>query len=97
MLVFSFTTRPLYSRGKSPGYPFYKRLGVPQSQSGRCREEKISCPYRYSNPGRPAPTELQILMEILVTQFPYIVFALQSGTAEAECGSRKPSAEHYTN
>jgi hypothetical protein len=32
-----------------------------------------------------------------VTQFPYIVFAPQSGTAEVEWGGRKPPAEHYTD
>jgi hypothetical protein len=40
----------LHARGKSPRYP----LGGPQSCSGRCREEKISCPCRRSNHGRPA-------------------------------------------
>jgi hypothetical protein len=29
--VFSVTLRPLYSQGKSPGYPLDRRLGGPQS------------------------------------------------------------------
>jgi hypothetical protein len=33
--VVSFTPRPLYSQGKSPWYPFDRRLDGPQSRSGR--------------------------------------------------------------
>jgi hypothetical protein len=40
--VVSFTLRPLYPRGKSPWYPFDRRLGGPQSQSGLGFEEKNS-------------------------------------------------------
>jgi hypothetical protein len=40
--VVSFTPRPLYPQGKSPWYPLYKRLGGPQSRSGRSDEEKNS-------------------------------------------------------
>jgi hypothetical protein len=35
----SFTPRPLYPPGKSPWYPLDRRLGGPQSRSGRCGEE----------------------------------------------------------
>jgi hypothetical protein len=42
--VVSFTPLPLYSR-----YPLDKRLGGPQSRSGRFGEEKILAPYRDSN------------------------------------------------
>jgi hypothetical protein len=38
----SFTPRPLYPQGKSPGYPLDRRLGGPHSQSGRSDEEKNS-------------------------------------------------------
>jgi hypothetical protein len=31
----SFTPRPLYPQGKSPWYPLDRRLGEPQSHSGR--------------------------------------------------------------
>jgi hypothetical protein len=36
--------RPLYLRGKSPRYPLDRRLGRPQSRSGRRGEEKILGP-----------------------------------------------------
>jgi hypothetical protein len=39
--VVSFTPLPLYPRGKSPRYPLDRRLGGPQSQSGRRGEVKI--------------------------------------------------------
>jgi hypothetical protein len=40
--VVSFTPRPLYSQGKRPWYPLDRRLGRPQSRSGRGGEEKKS-------------------------------------------------------
>jgi hypothetical protein len=40
--VVSFTTRPLYSHGKSPRYPLDRRLGGSQSRTGRGGEEKNS-------------------------------------------------------
>jgi hypothetical protein len=42
--VVSFTPRPLYHQGKSPWYPLDRRLGGPQSRSGRGDEEKNSQP-----------------------------------------------------
>jgi hypothetical protein len=48
--VVNFTPRPLYPRGKRPGYPLDRRLGGPQSRSGRFGEEKNSWPCRDSNP-----------------------------------------------
>jgi hypothetical protein len=42
--VVSFTPRPLYPRGKSPRYPLDRRLGGPQSRSGRGGEKKHSRP-----------------------------------------------------
>jgi hypothetical protein len=44
MWVVSFTPLPLYPRGKSPRYTLVRRLGGPQSQSGRSGEEKILIP-----------------------------------------------------
>jgi hypothetical protein len=38
--VVSFTPLPLYPRGENPRYPLGRRLGGPQSQSGRCGEKK---------------------------------------------------------
>jgi hypothetical protein len=43
-LVDSFTPRPLYPRGKGPGYPLCRRLGEAQSRSGWCGEEKNLVP-----------------------------------------------------
>jgi hypothetical protein len=42
--VVSFTPRPLYPQGKSPWYSLDRRLGGPQSRSGRGGEEKNSQP-----------------------------------------------------
>jgi hypothetical protein len=39
--VVSFTPRPLYPRGKSPRYLLDRRLGGPQSRSGRREEEVV--------------------------------------------------------
>jgi hypothetical protein len=39
-LVVTFTPRPLYLQGKSPWYSLDRRLGEPQSRSGRDGEEK---------------------------------------------------------
>jgi hypothetical protein len=58
--------------GKSPRYPFYRRLGWPQSQSGRYGEVKIFYHTGTRTPastGRPArsqslPTELSRLLLI---------------------------------
>jgi hypothetical protein len=41
-LVVSFTSRPLYPRGKSPWYPLNWRLGGPQSRSKHGGEDKNS-------------------------------------------------------
>jgi hypothetical protein len=38
--VVSFTPRPIYPQGKSPRCPLNRRLGGPQSRSGRSGEEK---------------------------------------------------------
>jgi hypothetical protein len=43
----AFTARPLYPREKSPLDPLDRRLGGPQSRSGRLAEN--SWPYRDSN------------------------------------------------
>jgi hypothetical protein len=43
--VFSFTHQPLYLRGKSHGHSFNRRLGGPQSPSGRWSVQKyVSLP-----------------------------------------------------
>jgi hypothetical protein len=40
-ISFFIVPRPLYPWGKSPRYPLYRKLGVPQSRSGRRGEKKI--------------------------------------------------------
>jgi hypothetical protein len=51
--VVSFTPMPLCRRGKSLRYPLERRLGRPQSRSGRCGGEKnLALPEIES--GRPA-------------------------------------------
>jgi hypothetical protein len=55
--VVSFTPQPLYPQGKSPWYPLDRRLGGPQSRSGRGDEAKNSQPppgIEPLNPDRPA-------------------------------------------
>jgi hypothetical protein len=48
--VVGFTPRPLYPQGRSPWYPLYRRLGGPQSRSGRGGEEKNSQPMQGLEP-----------------------------------------------
>jgi hypothetical protein len=55
--VVSFAPRPLNPQGKSPWYPLDRRLGGPQSRSGRGGEEKNSQSLpgmEPKNPDRPA-------------------------------------------
>jgi hypothetical protein len=42
--VVSFTLRWIYSQGNIPWYPLDRKLGGPQSRSGRGGEEKYSQP-----------------------------------------------------
>jgi hypothetical protein len=51
MRMVSFTPQPLYPQGKSPWYPLDRRLGGPQSWSGRYGEMKI-----LGTTGTQAPT-----------------------------------------
>jgi hypothetical protein len=53
--VVSFTPRPLCPRGKSPRYPFDRRLGGPRSRSGWCGEEK-NLALRGIDPGPSSPS-----------------------------------------
>jgi hypothetical protein len=72
--VVSFTLRPLYSPGKSPRYPLYRRLGGPQSRSGRRGEEKILDPTGTRNfdptvvQAVAIPTELSRLLAYVIVQ-----------------------------
>jgi hypothetical protein len=61
--VVSFTSMPLYRQGKSPWYPLYRRLGGPQSRSGRGGEEKNSL----SLPGLE-PSIIQLVAQRCTTE-----------------------------
>jgi hypothetical protein len=52
--VFNLMPRPLYPR-KEQRHPLNRRLGGPQSRSGRFVEEKVCCPYRDANTGPSSP------------------------------------------
>jgi hypothetical protein len=49
----SFAPRQLYPQEKCPSHPLDRRLGEPQSRSGRGCEEKIPSPRRDSNSRTP--------------------------------------------
>jgi hypothetical protein len=51
--VVGFPPQPIYPQGKSPFYTLDRRLGGPQSRSGRGGEEKNSQPSPGSNPRTP--------------------------------------------
>jgi hypothetical protein len=53
--VVSFTPRALYTQGKSPWYPLDRRLGGPQSRSGRGGEEKFPRPRQESESNLRTP------------------------------------------
>jgi hypothetical protein len=56
----SASRRCRFTPGKEPRYPFYRRLGGPQSRSGRYEEVKIFYPIRTRTPappGRPARSQ----------------------------------------
>jgi hypothetical protein len=69
--VVSFTPWMLYLGGKSPRYPFDRRLGGLQSWSERGGEEKNPYPCRQSNPGRLTYSVVTILTELLSWNIPW--------------------------
>jgi hypothetical protein len=71
MWIVSFVPQPLYPQGKSPLYPLDRRLGGPQSRSGRRGKVKNSQPLPGIVPSiiqpvaQPYTTELtRLLMEV---------------------------------
>jgi len=54
----SFTPRLFYSHGKNPWYPLDRRLGEPQSRSGRGGEDKNSQPLPGLEPRSSSPIPL---------------------------------------
>jgi hypothetical protein len=63
--VVSFTRRPLYTQGKSPWYPLDRKLGGPQSRSGRGGEEKNSQPLPGLEPPIVQPAAKRHTTELL--------------------------------
>jgi len=62
-LAVSYTTRPLYPRGKSPRHPLDRRLGGPQRRSGRGGEEENSLPLPGIEPRSPSRSLVTLLSE----------------------------------
>jgi hypothetical protein len=67
--VVSFTPLSLYLQGKSPWYPLDRRLGGPQSRSGRGSEEKNSQPLPGLEPSNIQPVAQRYTTEL--TRLPW--------------------------
>jgi hypothetical protein len=81
--VVSFTPLPLYPWRKSPLYPLDRRLGGPQSRSGRYGEVKNSLPYWDSNsdPSIVQPVASRYTV-VCVTYLKLLLLILPVGTEE---------------
>jgi hypothetical protein len=64
--VVSFTPRSFYPQGKSPWYALDRRLGGPQSRSGRDGEEKNSQPLRRLEPPIIQPISQRYTTELYI-------------------------------
>jgi hypothetical protein len=62
--VVSFTHRPLCLQVKSPRYPLDRKLGGPQSRSGRCGDEKNSQPMPRLEPPIIQPVAERYMTEL---------------------------------
>jgi hypothetical protein len=67
--VVSFMPRPLYPQGKSAWYPLDRRLGGPQSRSGRGGEEKNSQPPPEIEPQNPNHPACDVVFRNLLKKF----------------------------
>jgi hypothetical protein len=63
-----FHARPLYLRGNNPRYPLDRRLGGPESQSGRRGEETILDPTGTRTPTSLSSSPWQATVQIELTQ-----------------------------
>jgi hypothetical protein len=72
--VVSFTPQPLYPQGMSPWYPFDRRLGEPQSRSGRGGGEKNSQPVL----GLETPI-IQPVVQCCTTELPKLLKKIKMG------------------
>jgi hypothetical protein len=71
MKVNAYVHAPADLPGKESPVPLDRKLGGPQSRSGRCKEEKkISCPYRESNPSRSARRTSRYTDLIILASYP---------------------------
>jgi hypothetical protein len=98
--VVSFTPRSLYRLRILPRFRLDKRLGGPQSRSGRYREESNLAPCPESNPGRPArrcndwgmPTpeglyyHILIKWQVTVACIPAVMWCSGSGSPKQRAG-----------
>jgi hypothetical protein len=66
----SFLFWPIYSWDKSPPYPFDRKLGGPESLSGRDGEEKTSYhgPCRELIPGHSARSQVSMLTKLTIDE-----------------------------
>jgi hypothetical protein len=87
--VVSFKPLQLYPQGNRRRYPLNRTVDEPQSRSGRCGEEKISCSFRETNPGRPTRSP-----SLYRLSYPRIVLEwLERNTKTQNLDSRCPSRD----
>jgi hypothetical protein len=87
----SFTLRPLYPQGKSPWYPWDRRLGGLQSRSGRGGEKKIPLPHRDSNP------IIQPVAHRCTTELSRLLTGSAAGGELLPAGSREVTQQRLTS
>jgi hypothetical protein len=89
--VVSFTPRPLYPRGKGPLYPLDRRLGGPQSRSGRHGEEKIRDPTGTRIPTPRSSSPLPVAISTELSRLLGVCRVVDLIFSEPKYGSDRPS------
>jgi hypothetical protein len=89
--VVSFTLRPLYLRGKSPRYLLNRRLGGPQSRSGRDGEVKI---LDSSGTRTPTPRSSSLLPVATPTALSRLLIYENAGCAREQDGAVTLNSTH---
>jgi hypothetical protein len=97
--VFGPTSRSIYHGGKDPDYPLNRRLGGPQSRSGRLGEEIKSTALsgnRNKFLGRPA-SSLVTVTRVMSQQYPLqsILFVVSSLYVPAILGLQEVEAPRF--